>query len=159
MPAKSEECEGVIAGSIPAIFEDVTYRPIFGIMRLCHVNPDTWEADVATIVHELMHALVRSRPKHDPLHLPQLIRSRVRVNGRDTVFRHDGWSVSARDVYLPERHMWPDADEHSACRSRAQPDVTLSACHSSDHRLETQSRAALGWGVQPSAPDCGARKY
>lgn len=64
MPSKSEECDGVIAGAIPAIFEDVTYRPIFGIVRLCHVNEEKWDSDVATVVHELLHALVRSQPWH-----------------------------------------------------------------------------------------------
>lgn len=59
MPSASEACEGVIAGAIPAIFEDVTYRPIFGIVRLCQVDKEHRDSDIATVVHELMHALVR----------------------------------------------------------------------------------------------------
>eukprot|EP00892_Ulva_mutabilis_P008327 jgi/Ulvmu1/5867/UM025_0129.1 len=57
MPADSEACEGIIAGAIPAIFEDVTYRPIFGIVRLCQVDKEHRDSDIATVVHELFHAL------------------------------------------------------------------------------------------------------
>lgn len=54
-------CETFLAAAGPLFLEDVTLRPIIGLVILCHLelDPESFESDLTTTVHEVLHALVR----------------------------------------------------------------------------------------------------
>lgn len=59
-PETAEACDGVVASAAPLLYEFITARPIFGVIRLCKVDENAFTYDVTTVVHEILHALVRS---------------------------------------------------------------------------------------------------
>jgi hypothetical protein len=63
-PAGGADCGDAIAYAFGWLLEETTLRPIYGVVNLCSVSPDDFEKDLFTVVHEVLHALVRSYASH-----------------------------------------------------------------------------------------------
>lgn len=59
LPASSDACDGLLAGATAFLVEQTTLRPIYGFILLCAVSEAEFDNNLATTVHEVMHALVR----------------------------------------------------------------------------------------------------
>lgn len=59
LPADSDECDGLLAGATAFLVEEVSLRPIYGFILLCQVDEQSFDNDLSTTVHEVLHALVR----------------------------------------------------------------------------------------------------
>lgn len=58
LPAASDACEGLLAGATAFLIEETTLRPIYGFILLCSVSEEEFDNNLATTVHEVLHALV-----------------------------------------------------------------------------------------------------
>jgi hypothetical protein len=58
LPVSSEACDGILAGATAFLVERVTLRPIYGLILLCAVSEADFDNNLATTVHEVLHALV-----------------------------------------------------------------------------------------------------
>lgn len=59
LAADSEQCDGLLAGATAFLVEQTSLRPIYGYILLCAVSADEFDNNLATTVHEVLHALVR----------------------------------------------------------------------------------------------------
>lgn len=71
MPASAPECDGLLAGAAAHLLENTSRRPVFGYVVFCNVDPADYDNDLATTIHEILHALVR--PWTHPMCLDVLI--------------------------------------------------------------------------------------
>lgn len=59
----TDECAAFPAGAIAAAFANFldrgSKRPIYGDIVICRLDPDDFRGDFETVVHELIHAVVR----------------------------------------------------------------------------------------------------
>eukprot|EP00892_Ulva_mutabilis_P009761 jgi/Ulvmu1/7157/UM034_0064.1 len=62
MPASAPECKGLLAGAAAHFLENTTRRPVYGYVVFCNVNPSDYDNDLATTIHEILHALVLDPP-------------------------------------------------------------------------------------------------
>lgn len=60
LPAASSQCEGLLAGATAYLVENTTLRPIYGLILMCKVDESKFGSNLATTVHEVLHALVRA---------------------------------------------------------------------------------------------------
>jgi hypothetical protein len=60
-----------LASAAACAFDPVTNRPIAGNIIFCQINPDLFNRDLVTAVHELLHVLVRSL--QEPAHRQSMI--------------------------------------------------------------------------------------
>ena len=54
-----DTCGSTLASAAACAFDAVTRRPIAGNIIFCKINPEFFESDLATAVHEMLHVLVR----------------------------------------------------------------------------------------------------
>jgi hypothetical protein len=57
LPSTSAACDGILAGATAFLVDKTTLRPIYGLILLCEVNVDQLNENLATTVHEILHAL------------------------------------------------------------------------------------------------------
>jgi hypothetical protein len=60
LPASDPSCNSTIASTLAWYIDEVTKRPIYGVIIFCLVQPGRLKVDIAFAVHEIMHALVRA---------------------------------------------------------------------------------------------------
>lgn len=66
-PADTNFCRSSLAAALPVVFETLTRRAIFGQIWVCQILPKfDFSGNLATVVHELIHIVVRPPPLTPP---------------------------------------------------------------------------------------------
>jgi Leishmanolysin len=55
-----DSCGSTLASAAACAFDPATHRPVAGNIIFCKIDPQSFDQDLATAVHELMHVLARA---------------------------------------------------------------------------------------------------
>eukprot|EP00892_Ulva_mutabilis_P009758 jgi/Ulvmu1/7154/UM034_0061.1 len=55
---EAARCQGKSSLAVPALFDSLSRRPIYGVAFICNVRPEAFHANLEDVLHEMMHTLV-----------------------------------------------------------------------------------------------------